>query len=262
MRHWLAAGLGALLVGVGWGGGAAGLEKGPFDAERVHLGRLSGELELEVTPAERVTLRLDGPDALVKAVKVEVDDGGTLRVIGPPWQTTTSTAIGVQVVITVGPGGGSRTVVIGGQHGEAVDPLRIAVEIPAGMPVRIEDFAGEAVVGDTRAPIEVELLSGDVRIGAVGDAKLAVNGAGDIEAGFVGGQLDARVTGSGSIAVADAAIDDLRVGISGAGDVRICGRAETAELDLDGVGSITVDEIGQRPRVRVNGVGGVEVGNC
>jgi hypothetical protein len=260
MRYRLTVGLAVLLADLAGDVAAAGLEEGPLDVGRVRFSRLSGELEIQVTPsAEGATLRLDGPDALVAAVERQTD-GGTLRVIGPPQGATASTVAVAQTGITVGLGMRSNQIVISGQP-VAMEPLHVTVAIPPGVAIQIEGFVGGVVVGDTRASIELELLSGEARIGVVSDADLTVDGAGGIAVDRVEGELAARVDGSGSITVADAALGDLHVRVNGVGDVRIGGRAETADLGLDGVGSIRVAEVEQRPRVRVNGIGAIEVGS-
>jgi hypothetical protein len=122
--------------------------------------------------------------------------------------------------------------------------------------------------------------SGEVRMGAAGRASLNVSGSGsllaqaiagavtavsnssgDITLGSVGGNLDARVAGSGSIHALAGSVPSLTASVAGSGSVRFDGVSERLNASIAGPGDVIVSRVTGKVTRRVFGPGAIRVGS-
>jgi len=157
---------------------------------------------------------------------------------------------------------------VSGLFGNRYAELRLAAQVPAHLPVRLEVGSGDAWITGV-ASLGFSVGSGDLDIravkeaikGKVGSGDIEIDGAGSLELGSIGsGDVSARnIRGDvevGSIGSGDFSLDRVggRVGIGsvGSGDVELSavagaievGSIGSGDLDVRGAASLRVRSIG------------------
>ena len=151
----------------------------------------------------------------------------------------------------------------------------IAVRVPDGTPLTIDDMDGRAVIGDINAPLMVFGASLDVVAGDASVATVERSGSGDISLGRVAGAVTARLAGSGDLDVGSAGSVDVEkrgsgavtlgtvaggiiARLSGSGDF-IAASASTTRIEKRGSGDVTIGAIHGGLSFRSAGIGDVDV---
>ena len=259
--------LAAFCLGLGAISAAGAAEDRRFTADyaarAVQIEAFSGTLIVRVGTAKTARLELTGPAEQRKSLRIAVRDK-ILHIRHEHAERRIRNNVHVErnVVIT-GPGGYSSTV-IGGQHLRAQSgpgALRLELTLPAGLPIGVDDFAGDLDIGDTLGPVILTLTDGSVRIGRIHAATLKIIGAGEIAAERVDGPLAIEIDGSGAVSVGDGAMPSLSIASNGTADISVGGRAGSAEIDANGVAEIRIEHVENSPTASVNGVGNVAIGN-
>ncbi len=119
--------------------------------------------------------------------------------------------------------------------------LDLTLEVPAHLPVVVEDTSGSIAISEVAAlslddgsgSIKVELVRGDVSV-------TDVSGSLDVER--VGGTVTVEEDGSGSVEI-DNVDGDVVVKEDGSGSIRITDVAGDVLIEEDGSGSITVKDV-------------------
>jgi len=137
------------------------------------------------------------------------------------------------------------------------DDLTVTVTVGPGTPVKVENFIGDATVGDIRAEIEFNATGGETRIGEVTDAEVAIAGSGDISLARATGKVEASIAGSGTIRTGDTG--DASVEIAGGGDVILGTVNGGLEVDVAGSGEVTVKSVNGKVDIDVAGSGDVRI---
>lgn len=206
----------AVLVSLGILSGpavAASNEVLEFDARSVIVDDFIGTLNVEVRSGGTVTVTMTGPEDKLADIAVRLE-GETLLVKR---------------------GMGSTKVM------ERFDAARYPVmniQMPAGMPLTIDDMDGQALIGDLNASLTIFAASLDATIGNVTSAEIDRLGSGDISLGHVTGALNADLSGSGDITAASAG--SVSIQKRGSGDVDLGPIAREFVLNMRGSGDIDV----------------------
>lgn len=236
------------------------------------LERVSGEVTIETRDAPTVEVESTHPGGDAPRLELR-QDGAVLRAVMTPSPAarrgtgqikstvdsgTTHISVegeGNTVITQVGDGGVSNTVA----HPQTVPPLHLTLRIPKSAALSIRQGRGEYRVGDLEGFTEVILSQGNAVLGHLGHAALTIDGAADIQATGVQGDLTARVDGSGSILVHSGHVGQLTGSVSGAGDIRVLAETQKARLSITGAGDIEVSRLKEEPEVTLQGAGSVRV---
>lgn len=165
------------------------------------------------------------------------------------------TQSGSNNTVSVNVGGNDASVHVTSRQ---MPPLEL--RIPGHFPMKAKGVSGLWTVGNTGAPMEFSLNSGDAHIGNVTRAKLEIQGSGTIHTTRVDESLVATISGSGELDVKTSRLDSLDISIEGAGSVHVGGESRTARVTVQGTGDVDVERVKERPQVTVDGVGSVNIG--
>lgn len=137
------------------------------------------------------------------------------------------------------------------------DDLSVTITVAPGTPVKVDNYIGEAEIGDIEAVLKMNTAGGDVRAGKVTDATVAIAGSGDISIGTVAGDFDASIAGSGSIRAGDTHSADIE--IAGGGDVRVGTVKGDFDIDIAGSGEVYAVAVHGKVNIDVAGSGDVRI---
>ncbi|MHA1565783.1 MAG: GIN domain-containing protein [Alphaproteobacteria bacterium] len=192
---------------------AAASEVLEFDARSVIVDDFIGTLNVEVRIGGTITVAMTGPDEKLADIVVRLE--------------------GENLVVRRGMGSTKVS-----QHFDAESYPVINIQLPAGMPLVIDDMDGEAHIGDLNAPLTIFAASLDATIGNVTSADIDRLGSGDITLGHVTGALNADLSGSGDITAASAG--SVNIQKRGSGDVTLGPIARNFTANMRGSGDIDV----------------------
>jgi hypothetical protein len=199
-----------------------------YDAQAVRIERLAGRLRVEIAREGPIQLRLEGSESELEQVKVSVVDGVlVVRQEGRNWSFMRLWR----------------------------DPVRLALVVPQGTPLAINDMTGETWIGDTLAKLSLDLRGGDARIGRVADATIRFTGRGDVTLAEVSGALNVTLVGSGDVAAGSANQTTLK--IEGSGDIKLGTVTGPFKAAITGSGDVTATEINGPLDLEINGSGRV-----
>ncbi|MHB0969663.1 MAG: DUF4097 family beta strand repeat-containing protein [Thermoanaerobaculia bacterium] len=132
--------------------------------------------------------------------------------------------------------------------------LDFVVDLPATIPVEIEDGSGDMQVIRV-ASVDVEDGSGEIDIYEVGGDVQLLDGSGDVTIRDVRGNVTFS-DGSGDVIVRRTT-GDVDVECDGSGDLEFVNIGGSVEIESDGSGSIEADGVGGAFTVSNDGSGGI-----
>lgn len=135
--------------------------------------------------------------------------------------------------------------------------LRVTIHVATGTPLKVDNFVGDARIGDLEADLRMNTSGGQVRAGDVANAKVSIAGSGDIILGHVAGDLDASIAGSGSVKTGDTHSADVE--IAGGGEVKVGAVKGDFDIDIAGSGEVYAVEVHGRVDIDVAGSGNVRI---
>jgi hypothetical protein len=166
----------------------------------------------------------------------------------------TSHREGDQLIVDVGGGHGVNISFFGVSY----ENLDLQIQLPASMPVSVNDGSGDAYIGNL-AQLQVQTGSGDVHIHDISGDVSVTTGSGDIEIAHIG-SLHAGTVGSGDLTARDIT-KDVRIGSVGSGDVVLHKVGGSVNVDTLGSGDLTVDDVRGDLTVGAKGSGDVSHNN-
>jgi hypothetical protein len=238
---------------------------GPFAAAQVTIDSFAGTLEISIGDADEISGRLNGPEESIAPFDIKTTAEGLL--IRAPAHRSRSSVTVVGDTTVVASAGGSAEVTIGGIDSDDLaaardeEPITLALTVPVGTALTIENFAGDATIAATRGPLMVILQGGVLQAVAARDPHLTIAGSGDIRLGEATGILTMAINGSGSIIVDGGATDAVSATINGAGSLRFDGHSKSAGISVNGAGTVDLAHVEARPVTRMAGAGSITVGN-
>jgi len=214
-----------------------------FAVRSVKLDDIIGQLSVAVKPSGPVTLAVAGIKSRVDGLEVSAD-GGVLRIKGHhvssvwDWRDWFNFS------------GDNK-----------IDPrkLQVRLTVPVGTALWVDGQIGDAVIGDTQAPLRFEAVTSNVRIGRVGEAKLSLAGSGKIDAAEIAGPLKLAIAGSGKVHIAKC--KSVKADIAGAGDAQFGTIDGGLHLSIAGSGDVAADSINGPLHVSIAGSGSVKIAN-
>lgn len=134
--------------------------------------------------------------------------------------------------------------------------LDLEVDVPANLPLEVEDTSGEVEISDTGA-VRLDDNSGDLRLRRIGGDVEVRDGSGGIEIEDVKGSVRITEDGSGEIRIAG--VDgDVVIRDDGSGAIDVSRVKGSVRIDEDGSGSIRVRDVGGDFEVGRDGSGGID----
>lgn len=236
-RPWMAAAPAAIIAIASASAGEQTLNQN-FAAHRLQIDALIAHLTVNVQDgATGINVAVDGTQDMVQKLRMSAS-GDTLVLSmegsgddwwGDMWDWTSVSSDDLQVTVTVAP----------------------------GTPVKVENFIGDATIGDIKAEVEFNSTGGDTTIGEVTEAELAIAGSGDISLARATGKVEASIAGSGSITTGDTGAASVE--IAGGGDVIMGVISGGLEIDVAGSGEVNVKSVNGEVDIDVAGSGDVRI---
>ncbi len=137
------------------------------------------------------------------------------------------------------------------------EDLSVTIIVATGTPVKVDNYIGDAEIGDIEAALKMNTSGGEVRAGRVASADVAIAGSGDIVIGPVAGDLDASIAGSGSVRSGD--VHSADVEIAGGGEVRVGQANGDINIDIAGSGEVYAISVNGKVDIDVAGSGDVRI---
>jgi len=258
-------------------------------ARNLLLTSIPGTVQVDTWNEPGISFELTGPEDALKDISHSTDagvlhirgprNGGGIMIRGGGGQVVIGDMVsGINVFgrgggtyisgSDISTGGGRRRVVVDGQvvspssaSGEAAEPVRLTVHVPARASIGITDHSdGIYRLGNIGGTLNARLKgAGSVTAGTLAALNVDISGAADLEAAWVAEQLRADISGTGSVTVRKGMVEDLRASVSGTGSIRFGGTAADADLDVSGIGSIRVDTVTRTLRSHQSGIGTIDV---
>jgi len=261
---------------------AAGPLDKSFNAKRVHLDKVVGQVELVLSQPGPARVQAWGKAETMKELQVKiVGDELYVRLDRHeeeawfPWNLFNMWAA----------------------ERKPAD-LRLRISAPAGTPYEIEEMSGTINAGDLDARVTIEGYTLNGRVGRTQSADIGIAGSGRLVLGPVAEQLNVEIAGSGHVETPSASAANveiagggevilgaiakgLNVEIAGSGDVRAAsingpldveiagsgdvvveqGRATSFEVEIAGSGDVVFKGHAVNPKVEIMGSGSVTVGS-
>lgn len=137
------------------------------------------------------------------------------------------------------------------------EDLTVTITVAIGTPVKVDNYIGDAEIGDIEASLKMNTSGGEVRAGRVTDANVSIAGSGDIIVGAVSGNLDASIAGSGSVTTGDTHSADVE--IAGGGEVKVGTVSGDFDIDIAGSGEVYATSVHGKVSIDVAGSGDVRI---
>lgn len=215
-----------------------------FNAKKVHFSSVIGSIKVDVKDSGPMTLDVAGTKRAVDGLDVRVEDG-TLQIEGSDE-------------------GGTIAVWdwrkwfdfsdVGKSHHYKLD-LRLTV--PRGSDVAVEDFIGNAAIGDTMGNLNFSANATKSKIGKVKDAKIELEGSGQVDMSQVFGALNIEIDGSGKVNAGD--VKSVHAELNGSGDAAIGSINGPLHLEIAGSGSLTATKVTGPVKIEIAGAGSVKI---
>jgi hypothetical protein len=215
-----------------------------FDVKKVHFSSVIGSIKVDVKDSGPMTLDVAGTKRAVDGLDVHVEDG-TLQIEGSDRGGTISVWDWRKWFDFSD---------IGGSHHYKLD-LRLAV--PRGTDVAVEDFIGNATIGDTMGNLSFSANATKSKIGKVKDAKIELEGSGQVDMSQVFGALNIEIDGSGKVNAGDA--KSVHAELNGSGDAAVGSINGPLHLEIAGSGSLTATKVNGPVKIEIAGAGSVKI---
>jgi len=137
------------------------------------------------------------------------------------------------------------------------EDLKVTVTLAPGTPVKVDNYIGDATIGDLNGAIRFNTSGGDARIGNVTTANISIAGSGDITVASASGLIEASIAGSGSIRGGN--VGEAEIEIAGGGDVTLGQIGHALDIDIAGSGEVRAQSVNGKVEIDVAGSGDVTI---
>jgi hypothetical protein len=139
------------------------------------------------------------------------------------------------------------------------DQLIIAVTVPRGTRVEVNDIVGKANIGSTEGELRFSSAGEtDSTIGNVAAANVSLAGSGKVLVGNVAGDLKAETAGSGDIRVGNTG--PVNADIAGSGSIQVGHINGSLKVDIAGSGDFSAASVNGPLGADIAGSGSVTIG--
>ncbi|MFT3810332.1 MAG: DUF2807 domain-containing protein [Micropepsaceae bacterium] len=209
-----------------------------FQAKRVQIDALVGNLKVIVADGyPSIDIALSGTDEMVQKVRLSTSGDAVVMAMegmeGDWWDDMWDWS------------------------SVSSEDLTVTIKVSTGTPIRVDNYIGDADIGDLNASLKMNTSGGEVRAGNVSAADVAIAGSGDIRLGHVAGDLDASIAGSGSVRAGDCHSADVE--IAGGGEVKVGTVNGDFDIDIAGSGEVYAIAVNGKVNIDVAGSGDVKI---
>ena len=220
------------LCGAGFSAQAFALDgphKGSYEATKIEFDNLVGVLDIEVG-GSTIELEITGKEEELEKMSVSVRNN----------------------VLVIESDRRHRRV-----RGDLEDYASFTLTVPSGTDIQIEDFVGNAEIGNIVSNLEIDASAFNAIIGNVKVAEIEISGSGDIVIGDIEEDLTLDIAGAGELDARSARSADID--ISGSGDVGLGALRGGLTADIAGSGDVEAASVNGPVSVDVAGSGSVYI---
>jgi len=215
-----------------------------FQAKKVHFDSIVGSIKVDVRDGGPMTVDVSGTKRAVDGLDVHVD-GGTLNIDGGDEDENISVWDWKKWFDFSDVGRSHRY------------KLNLHVVVPRGSDVSVDDFVGDAVIGDTMGALDFTANATKTKVGKLKSAKIELDGSGQVDMSQVAGPLRLEIDGSGRVNAGD--VQSVHAELNGSGDASIGSVHGPLKLDIAGSGSLTATKVVGPVDIDIAGAGSVKI---
>ncbi len=214
-----------------------------FSVKKVHFDSVIGSIKVDVKDSGPMTLDVAGTKRAVDGLSTSIDDG-TLEIDGSDdehisvwdWRKWFDFSD------------------VGRSHHYK---LNLHLTVPRGSDVAVEDFIGDATIGDTMGNLNFGANATKSKVGKVKSAKIELDGSGQVDMSQVLGPLTIEVEGSGRVNAGD--VQSVHAELNGSGDASIGAIQGPLHLEIAGSGNLTATKVNGPVHIEIAGAGSVKI---
>jgi hypothetical protein len=209
-----------------------------FQAKRVQIDALVGNLKVVVRDGSpTIDVALSGTQDMIQKVRLSTSGDAMVLTMDGMDEDWWDDMWGVS---SISPG-----------------DLNVTITVGANTPVKVDNYIGDAEIGDINASLKMNSNGGEIRAGKVTDANVSIAGSGDITLAEVAGNLDASIAGSGSVKTGDTHSADVE--IAGGGEISVGTVNGDFAIDVAGSGEVYAVAVHGKVNIDVAGSGDVKI---
>ena len=135
--------------------------------------------------------------------------------------------------------------------------LALHLVVPRGADVGVEDFIGDATIGDTMGNLDFSANATKSKIGKMKSAKIELDGSGQVDMTQVMGPLKIEIDGSGRVNAGD--VQSVHAELNGSGDAVLGAVQGPLHLEVAGSGNLTATKVTGPVHIEIAGAGSVKI---
>jgi len=215
-----------------------------FQAKKVRFDSIIGTIKVDVRDGGPMTLDVSGTKRAVDGLSAHVEDG-VLNIEGDDESETISVWDWKKWFDFSDVGRAHRY------------KLNLHLVVPRGSDVAVDDFIGDAIIGDTMGGLDFSANATKTKVGKLKSAKIELQGSGQVDMGQVMGPLKLEIDGSGRVNAGD--VQSVHAELNGSGDASIGSVHGPLSLDIAGSGSLTATKVVGPVDIDIAGAGSVKI---
>jgi hypothetical protein len=214
-----------------------------FSARNVRFDSVIGSIRVDVRDGGPMTRDVSGTKRAVDGLTARVD-GGTLRIEG---SNSESSSVWDW----------TKWFDFSDLKRSHHYKLNLHLTVPRGADLSVDDFIGDAVIGDTMGNLRFAANATKTKVGKVKDARIELEGSGQVDMSQVLGALNIEIDGSGRVNAGD--VQSVHAELNGSGDASIGTIRGPLHLEIAGSGSLTATKLTGPLKVEIAGAGAVKI---
>ncbi len=215
-----------------------------FQTRKVHFDSIIGTIKIDVRDGGPMTLDVSGTRRAVNGLETHVDDG-VLRIDGGDESDTVSVW------------DWRKWFDFSDVNRSHRYKLSLHLVVPRGSDVSVDDFVGDATIGDTMGALDFTANATKSKVGKLKSAKIELDGSGQVDMSQVAGPLRLEIDGSGRVNAGD--VESVHAELNGSGDASIGSVHGPLNLDIAGSGSLTATKVVGPVDIDIAGAGSVKI---
>jgi hypothetical protein len=214
-----------------------------FSVNKVHFDSVIGSIKIDVKDSGPMTLDVSGTKRAVDGLSAHVEDG-VLQIEGSDEQN-------------ISVWDWRKWFDFSDVNHSRHYKLALHVVVPRGADVGVDDFIGDATIGDTMGNLSFSANATKSKIGKVKTAKIELDGSGQVDMTQVLGSLGIEIDGSGRVNAGD--VQSVHAELNGSGDAVLGAVHGPLHLEVAGSGNLTATKVTGPVRIEIAGAGSVKI---
>ncbi len=214
-----------------------------FSVRKVHFDSVIGSIKIDVKDNGPMTLDIAGTKRAVDGLSAHVEDG-VLSIEGSEDQN-------------ISVWDWSKWFDFSDVNHSHRSKLSLHLVVPRGADVGVEDFIGDATIGDTMGNLDFSANATKSKIGKLKSAKIELDGSGQVDMSQVTGPLNIEIDGSGRVNAGD--VQSVHAELNGSGDAVLGAVHGPLHLEVAGSGNLTATKVNGPVKIEIAGAGSVKI---